>query len=91
MNSVRSIEFVERLVGQYSFHQYDADRLRTNVVKQGSLTNDQRMIVYLLAAQRNDVTRLMQAFLDNYDMNSAGYDGTTLLHVAARFYQLIEC
>ena len=41
------------------------------------------MVVNLLAAQRNDVNRLMHAFLENQDLNRAGYDGTTLLHVAA--------
>ena len=42
------------------------------------------MVVNLLAAQRNDVTRLISAFLEDQDLNESNdYDGSTLLHVAA--------
>ena len=57
--------------------------MRTSVVKNVELSHDDKMIVNLIAAQRNDVNRLMHAFLENQDLNTSGYDGTTLLHVAA--------
>ena len=41
------------------------------------------MVVNLLAAKRNDVNRLINAFLENQDLTLAGYGGSTLLHVAA--------
>ena len=47
------------------------------------LTDDQKMVVNLLAAKRNDVNRLINAFLENQDLTLAGYGGSTLLHVAA--------
>ena len=34
-NSVKSLEFVEQLVDQFCFHQYDPIRMRTSVVKPG--------------------------------------------------------
>ena len=67
----------------YTQSQYDPIRMRTSVVKNVELNHDDKMIVNLIAAQRNDVNRLMHAFLENQDLNTSGYDGTTLLHVAA--------
>ena len=58
--------------------------MRNSVVKRTTeLTDDEKMVVNLIAAQRNDVNRLMHAFLENQDLNKGGYDGTTLLHVAS--------
>ena len=67
----------------FTQNQYDPIRMRTSVVKNVELSHDDKMIVNLIAAQRNDVNRLMHAFLENQDLNTSGYDGTTLLHVAA--------
>ena len=48
------------------------------------LNSVQKAIVNLLAAQRNDVTRLISAFLEDQDLNESNdYDGSALLHVAA--------
>ena len=49
-----------------------------------NLTDVEKAIVNLLAAQRNDVNRLINSFLENQDLNGHNdYDGSTLLHVAA--------
>ena len=70
--------------------QYDPIRMRTSVVKNVELNHDEKMIVNLIAAQRNDVNRLMHAFLENQNLNTSGYDGTTLLHVAAGWAFLLQ-
>ena len=49
-----------------------------------NLTDVEKAVVNLLAAQRNDVNRLINSFLENQDLNGHNdYDGSTLLHVAA--------
>lgn len=49
------------------------------------LTDTDKLIIILLSAARNDVPRLMKSYLENFDMNQAGYDGKTALHAAARY------
>ena len=49
------------------------------------LSRDEKMATILIAAERNDVNKLMHAFLEDFDLDSRGYDGETPLHVAARY------
>ena len=49
------------------------------------LSETDQLIINLLSAAKNDVPRLMKSFLEHFDMNKAGYDGKTALHVAARY------
>ena len=85
LNSVRSLEFIEQFVDQFRFHQFEPLRRRASVVNSSVELNDvEKAIVNLLAAQRNDVNRLIISFLENQDLNRHNdYDGSTLLHVAA--------
>ena len=41
-----------------------------------------QIVNYLLAARRNDVTKLMQAFLEDFDLNSTGLPSNDTKYVA---------
>ena len=47
------------------------------------MTEEEKLIINLIAAQRNDLHRITQSFLEDFDLNTAGYDSKTPLHVAA--------
>ena len=56
------------------FHKME--KAKVWLLKTFSIQNTQneygQIVNYLLAARRNDVTKLMQAFLEDFDLNSAG-------------------
>ena len=62
--------YVFNLFQQYVFNQ------NTNLSFSFIIKNTQneygQIVNYLLAARRNDVTKLMQAFLEDFDLNSQG-------------------
>ena len=83
-NSVRGLDFALKLVNCFHFHEFDPIRLCSKTVQQTvEMADEEKLIINLIAAQRNDLNRLTQSFLEDFDLNMAGYDEKTPLHVAA--------
>lgn len=81
-NSTRALEFAHKLVNIFHFHEFDPIRSKT-VQNTPTLTDEEKLVINLIAAQRNDLYRISQSFLEDFDLNTAGYDNRTPLHVAA--------
>lgn len=86
-NSVRGIEFCQKLVELYNFHLYD------NVLLENSTKKDPRLkknlsqidgVVQLCwAASQGDLREVQNLIATGIDPNGADYDGRTALHIAA--------
>ncbi len=90
-NSVRGVEFCERLIEKYSFHNYDSltretskknPRKRKYEVRVNQVTN----LIY--AASHGDLEEVKRLEALGVDISSADYDGRTALHLAAAENQL---
>ena len=81
-NSTRALEFARELVNMFHFHEFDPIRSKT-VQSSPMMTEDEKLVINLIAAQRNDVYRIKQSFLEDVNLNVRGYDNRTPLHVAA--------
>ena len=85
-NSVRGVQFCEKLVKQYSFHVFDSvDRShdREDPTQQEDLTNNLLTSQILVAATKGDLFALKKAHAANVDMNLHDYNHRTALHQAA--------
>ena len=81
-NSTRALEFAHKLVNTFHFHEFDPIRCKT-VQNTPTLTDEEKLVINLIAAQRNDLYRISQSFLEDFNLNTPGYDQRTPLHVAA--------
>jgi glutaminase len=86
-NSVKGIDFCERLVEKFNFHNFDSliagntQKLDPRVNKNQVSSDD---IQSLLWASSKGSLREIQALLARgFDLNQADYDGRTALHLAA--------
>jgi glutaminase len=85
-NSVKGIEFCQRLLDKYAFHNYDSvikhgDRIDPRRQQHGSELN--ATLILLDAASRGDLDEVLRLAALNIDLDSADYDGRTALHLAA--------
>jgi len=85
-NSVRGVEFCERLVEQFSFHQYDS------IIGHSSKINPRRKQKELIAsnamelirsASHGDLDEILRLEAEGVSPDIADYDGRTPLHLAA--------
>ncbi len=85
-NSVRGVEFCERLVEQFSFHQYDSltghstkinPRLKEKELKAS------KVMELIYAASHGDMDEIFRLEAEGVSANTADYDGRTPLHLAA--------
>ena len=86
-NSVRGIEFCQKLVELYNFHVYD------NILVDSARKKDPRLkknisqiegVVQLCwAASQGDLGEVQNLIANGVDLNLADYDGRTALHLAA--------
>ncbi len=90
-NSVRGVEFCERLIEEYSFHNYDS------LTKQTSKKNPRRskyeskinnIVNLIYAASSGDLRELSRLEVLGVDIGLADYDGRTALHLASSENQL---
>lgn len=90
-NSVRGVEFCERLIKEYSFHNYDS------LTKQTSKKNPRRakyeskvnnIVNLIYAASSGDLRELNRLEVLGVQLDQADYDGRTALHLAASENQL---
>lgn len=85
-NSVRGIEFCQRLVDEYNFHNYDH-------IVEGSRKRDPRqttniadidqVVTFIWAAAKGDLGAIQSLAARGVDIDAADYDGRTALHLAA--------
>ncbi|MEM6732137.1 MAG: glutaminase, partial [Myxococcota bacterium] len=85
-NSVRGIEFCQRLVKEYNFHNYDH-------ILEGSTKRDPRIkgdvqeigqvVTFIWAAAKGDFGAIQRLVARGVALNEADYDGRTALHLAA--------
>lgn len=85
-NSVRGVEFCERLIEKYSFHNYDSLTRETdkkNPRKQKYEARVNRIVNLIYAASFGDLDEIKRLEALGVDLSSADYDGRTALHLAA--------
>jgi len=85
-NSVRGVQFCEKLVKQYSFHVFDSvDRShdREDPTQQEDMMINMETSQILIAATKGDLYALKKAHAANVDMNLCDYNMRTAMHQAA--------
>ncbi|MEO1712553.1 MAG: glutaminase A, partial [Bacteroidota bacterium] len=90
-NSVRGVEFCERLLEKYAFHNYDSLTRQTsklNPRKKESETKVNRLINLIYAASYGDLDEIRRLHAMGIDLGEADYDGRTALHLAAAENQI---
>uniref|UniRef100_A0A914EJH3 glutaminase n=2 Tax=Acrobeloides nanus TaxID=290746 RepID=A0A914EJH3_9BILA len=86
-NSCRGVEFCQKLIETFNFHNYDsllhADNKKIDPRRRvGSKETD--LVVSLLFASKNgDLETIRRLFLQGANLNMADYDGRTALHLAS--------
>jgi len=85
-NSVRGVEFCERLVETYNFHHYDSltresKKKNPRLKKYESKVN--QLVNLIWAASKGDLDEIKRLKAEGMDLSEADYDGRTALHLAA--------
>jgi glutaminase len=85
-NSVRGVEFCERLVERFSFHQYDTLIGHSSKInprkKEGELMAS-KVMELIRAASYGDLEEILRLEAEGVSPDTADYDGRTPLHLAA--------
>ncbi|MFN7117392.1 MAG: glutaminase A [Saprospiraceae bacterium] len=90
-NSVRGVEFCERLIEKYSFHHFDSltretDKKNPRIKKYEARVNQIVNLIY--AASFGDLDEIKRLEALGVNLSSADYDGRTALHLAAAENQI---
>ncbi len=90
-NSVRGVEFCERLIEKYAFHNYDSltrETSKKNPRKHKYERRVNQIVNLIYAASYGDLDEIKRLEAQGMDLGSADYDGRTALHLAAAENQL---
>jgi glutaminase len=89
-NSVRGVEFLQKLVQTFNFHNYDnlVQSSKLDPRRQRKITELNATYSSIYAASTGDVYELKRLVAHGHDLDSADYDGRTPLHLAAAEGQL---
>jgi glutaminase len=85
-NTVRGVEFCERLVERFSFHQYDSLTGHSNKLNPRRKENEfmaSKVMELIRSASHGDLDEILRLEAEGVSANSADYDGRTPLHLAA--------
>ncbi len=85
-NSVRGVEFCERLIEKYSFHNFDSLTRQTskkNPRKRKYQTKVDQVVNLIYAASFGDLDEIKRLEATGVDLSAPDYDGRTALHLAA--------
>jgi glutaminase len=81
-NSIRAAKFATLLNEKFHLHEYDPVRLAHDF-SNNTESETVQLIKLMIAAETNDVHRLMFAHINGFDLSKAGYEDVTCLHIAA--------
>lgn len=85
-NTVRGVEFCNRLIEEFSFHQYDSllgHSTKINPRKKQSAEAASKVMELIRAASFGDLDEVLRLEAEGVSPNVADYDGRTPLHLAA--------
>jgi len=85
-NTVRGVEFCERLVERFSFHQYDSlvgHSTKINPRKKEAELMANKVMELIRAASHGDLDEMFRLEAEGVSPDIADYDGRTPLHLAA--------
>ena len=85
-NSVRGVEFSERLVEHFSFHQYDSltgHSTKVNPRRKEIEITASKIMELIWAASHGDLDEILRLEAEGVNPGIADYDGRTPLHLAA--------
>ena len=89
-NSVRGIEFCEKLVSLYNFHNFDhllKDSMKQDPRKFKYQENIERINHLCSAASNGDLNEIKRLHSNNVSLDGADYDQRTAMHLAASYGQ----
>jgi glutaminase len=90
-NSVRGVEFCERLIEKFNFHNYDSLIKEHAKINPRQKKNEKKIhdIVQLIwAASSGDLQEIKRLEAEGVDFDESDYDGRTALHLACAENQL---
>ena len=85
-NSVRGVEFCERLIERFSFHQYDSltcNSTKVNPRRKEIEITASKVMELIWSASYGDLDEILRLEAEGVSPNIADYDGRTPLHLAA--------
>jgi glutaminase len=84
-NSVRGVEFLQRLVETFNFHNYDSlvDSRKLDPRQRRQTSESNATFSAIQAASCGDIDELKRFVAYGHTLDSADYDGRTPLHLAA--------
>lgn len=86
-NSVKGIDFCNRLSKLYNFHQYDiftdcSKEKNKSPIINNNIENNNNIHTACYLASVGDLLQLRSLYLQDFDLNQSDYDGRTPLHLA---------
>ena len=84
-NSVRGVDFLQRLVATFNFHNYDSlvDSRKLDPRRRRQTSESNATFSAIHAASTGDIDELKRLIAYGHDLDGADYDGRTPLHLAA--------
>lgn len=85
-NSARGVEFCERLVQKFNFHNYDSiarNKDKKDPRQHKNESEVQRLVAMIYSASGGDLAEIKRLEREGLDLNLADYDGRTAMHLAA--------
>lgn len=94
-NSTRGVEFSERLVERFNFHNYDSMVTSDQKIdpRRNQLESKSDLVLHFIwAASQGDLSEARRAIVLGVDVNQGDYDLRTALHLAAAEgqYEMVE-
>jgi glutaminase len=85
-NSARGVEFCERLVKKFNFHNYDSiarNKDKKDPRQRKNESKIEKLVAMIYAASGGDLAEIKRLQTEGLDLDLADYDGRTAMHLAA--------